>query len=207
MVLFVDPDRAAARRGTTRPGTSLPFYGTRRGPGCNGDWWLVGPLAWACSDQADLSPADPVPSTFQPSAADGLPATYYFVKEDGASAYASVAMAEEGTSDRELEAGSGLAVVEQRLLQGESWVRTTKGLWVAVRDLAPARTSMFHGEPIDGGHLRLRVGARRPRRVLVRADPQEEAPGRASAPALLRWSASATTDRNRWRSSTTAPGC
>ena len=62
-------------------------------------------------------------------------------------------MVEDGTSDRELEAGSGIAAVEQRSLQGETWVRTTKGLWVAVRELAPARPSTFHGEAIDGGHL------------------------------------------------------
>jgi hypothetical protein len=153
MILLVDPDRAAARRGTTRAGTSLPFYGTRRGPGCNGEWWLVGPLAWVCSDQADLSPAYPVARSFEPSPADGLPTNYYFVKEDGTSAYASTAMIEEGTSDRELEAGSGIAAVEQRTLQGEPWVRTTKGLWLAVRDLAPARPSTFHGESIERGHL------------------------------------------------------
>jgi hypothetical protein len=153
MVLFEAPARTSARRGLTVPGTSLWFFGAQRGSGCTGPWWLVGPLAWACSDQAELSPADPVGSTRQPSPLDGLPASYFFVNPDGASAYASLETVEEGTPDRELEGGWGVAAVEERAVQGAPWVRTSKGLWVATRDLAPARPSTFHGVEIAGGKL------------------------------------------------------
>jgi hypothetical protein len=153
MVLFDEPARTSTRRGLTSVGTSLPFFGARRGPGCTGPWWLVGPLAWVCSDQADVSPADPVARTVEASPVDGLTASYFFVAQDGASAYASLQTAEEGSPDRELEGGWGIAAVEQRSVQGEPWVRTSKGLWIAARDLSPARPSTFHGEAVAGGRL------------------------------------------------------
>jgi hypothetical protein len=153
MVLFEGPARSGQRRGLTSAGTSLRFFGAQRGAGCSGDWWLVGPLAWACSDQADLSPGQPVAKAAPAPHADGLAASYFFVAQDGASAYASLESAEEGASDRELEGGWGVAAVEQRSVQGETWVRTSKGLWIATHDLAPAHVSTFHGEAIQGGRV------------------------------------------------------
>jgi hypothetical protein len=154
MVLFAGPGRASDRRGVTAPGTALPLFGARRGPGCTGRWWLVGPLAWTCSDTAVLSPeeASAPPLAVGP---EGLPHAYFFVGRDGASAYASLESASDGAPDRELDSGWSVAVVEQRSLQGERWARTTKGLWVAERDMVPARPSAFHGERIDDGALDL----------------------------------------------------
>jgi hypothetical protein len=152
MVLFAGPSRASDRRGVTSPGTVLPLFGAKRGAGCTGRWWLVGPLAWACSDGAVLSADEPSapPLAVGP---EGLPHAYFFVGRDGASAYASLESAADGSPDRELDAGWSVAVVEQRSVQGERWGRTTKGLWVAVRDVVPARPSAFHGERIEGGTL------------------------------------------------------
>jgi hypothetical protein len=70
-----------------------------------------------------------------------------------ASAYASLAMAEEGTADRELESGWAVSIVEQRDGQAERWGRTSKGLWIAMRALVPVRPPVFHGEAIEGGAL------------------------------------------------------
>jgi hypothetical protein len=153
LVLFSEPARTSARRGVTAAGTSLPFFGTRRGTGCSGTWWLAGPLAWACSDEAELSAEEPVASASPSPGADGLSAQYFFVGREGAAAYATLAAAEEGTSDRELEGGWGVAAVERGSVQGAPWIRTSKGLWIAVKDLVAARPSTFRGEVIEGGRL------------------------------------------------------
>jgi hypothetical protein len=154
LVLFAGPSRASGRRGVTAEGASLPLFAVRRGPGCTGPWWLVGPLAWTCSDEAQLAAGDPG-APARALGPDGLPVPYFFVRREGASAYASVETAEEGTSDRELEGGWAVAVVEERDAPSGRWARTSKGLWIATRDLVAARPSLFHGEPIAGETLDL----------------------------------------------------
>jgi hypothetical protein len=152
LVLFSGPSRASARRGVTAAGTSLPFFGTRRGSGCSGTWWLVGPLAWACSDDAELSAEAPAVTDAggdAGAAATGLSVEYAFVRTGGASAYASLDAAEEGEADRELEGGWAVAVVARR----EKWARTTKGVWIAQQDLGLAHPSAFHGEPVAAGSI------------------------------------------------------
>lgn len=149
-VVFSGPNRASPRRGVTAPGTTLPVYGAKRGNGCGGRWLLVGPLAWVCSDDGDVLPDEP--SAPQPTArADGLLRDYFFVAPQGASAYADLELAEEGAPDRELEGGWGVAVVAQRSAGGERWEETSKGLWIAARDLGAARPSLFHGERLGDG--------------------------------------------------------
>lgn len=150
--LFSDASRTSSRRGVTAAGAPLPFFGARRGSGCSGRWWLVGPLAWTCSDDAELSAVE-ASAPDSSAGADRSPVKYFFVGHDGAKGYERLDSAEEGNADQELEVGWGLAVVEQRASHGESWARTTKGLWVASRELAPARPSSFHGETIAEGHL------------------------------------------------------
>lgn len=153
-VLFAGPNRASPKRGVSQPGASLPLFGARSGPGCSGAWWLVGSIAWACSDDANLSPeeAEARPLSIE---IDGLPRQYFFVGRQGASAYASLDDASEGTADRELEGGWGVAGVEQRTQGGERWIRTSKGLWIAARDLNAARPSGFHGEALGDGPVDL----------------------------------------------------
>jgi lipoprotein-anchoring transpeptidase ErfK/SrfK len=157
LTLFAGPSSGSERRGLTSAGASLPFFGVKRGSGCSGVWWLVGPLAWACSDGAELS-ASPASAPDRAVGPDGLSTPYFFVRGDGASAYASLDSAADGAADRELEGGWAVAVVEQRLagagLGGEErFGRTSKGLWIALRDLSPARPSLFHGESIRDGVL------------------------------------------------------
>ena len=114
--------------------------------------WLVGPMAWTCSDDATLSPAEPnALDAIAPT--DAFPARYFFVGRAGASAYASIESAAEGAPDRELEGGWAVAVVEQREVDGARWARTSKGLWIALADLVAARPSEFRGEAIEDGKL------------------------------------------------------
>jgi hypothetical protein len=152
MVLFAGPNRASDRRGVSVPGATLPLFGARRGAGCTGRWWLVGPLGWTCSDGAVLAADEPgaPPLTVGP---EGLPHAYFFVGPEGASAYPDLESAADGAPDRELDPGWAVAVVEHRDTPGDRWARTTKGLWVAQRDLLAARPSAFHGERVEGGTL------------------------------------------------------
>jgi hypothetical protein len=153
LTIYERPNRASPRRGVTRPGASLPFYGEKRGSGCDGRWWLVGPWAWTCSDDAELQPAAPEAPPFPPEV-NGLSLRYFFVGPEGASGYASLESAREGTEDRQLEGGWAVGVVEERSTDvDERWARTQKGLWIARRDLIPARPSPFHGELLASDRL------------------------------------------------------
>jgi hypothetical protein len=153
--LFVGPSRTSGKRGVTAAGATLPFFGERRGAGCSSPWWLVGPLAWACSDDADLSRAEPFAPVRQVDAL-GLSAKYYFVTSRGADAYDTVEDAENGSPNRELDGGWGVAITTEQVSHataGERWGRTTHGLWIAMSSLGAARPSAFHGETLDEGKL------------------------------------------------------
>lgn len=152
MVLFAGPSRASGRRGVTAQGAALPFFGQKRGSGCYGSWWLVGPLAWTCSDDATLGATNPsAPQRMVGD--DGLFAAYAFVRSETASAYSSIEAAQAGEASEELSTGWSVAVVQEVASEGAPWVKTTKGLYLAKADLTPARPSSFHGEPIADGAL------------------------------------------------------
>lgn len=175
---YAEPGRTDLRRGSAQLGARLPLYATRRGSGCQGRWLLVGPLAWICSDVAEYAGDDPQSPPLgvrpwieggvdmlrapraatralppiEPSAPgdDGLPYRYYFAGRDGAYGFTSLARALDDAPDQELEAGFAVAIVEERQAHGEAWGRTTKGRWIAMRELVAARSSAFHGVVVDG---------------------------------------------------------
>jgi len=172
--LYVEPGKIDARRGSAQLGARLPLYATRRASGCQGRWLGVGPLAWICSDVADYSGDDPgapplgtrpIASVTRPGARglppldptsasdDGLPYRYYFAGQGGAAGFASLARATEDAPDQELEQGFAVAILEERSAHGESWGRTKKGRWFAMRELVPARPFLFHGELVSAGKL------------------------------------------------------
>ncbi len=184
MVLFMAPNRSSGRRGVTAAGTTLPIFGARRGGGCDGKWWLVGPLAWTCSDGATLSMADAssVPRLPGP---DGLLHEYFFVRPEGTSAYESIESTQEGAPDRELDGGWGRAVLEQKSAGGQRWGRTSKGLWVAMPDMGAARPTVFHGETLQDGPLDIAwvvtdLRERLPERVAESGSPWTRAPASSS---------------------------
>jgi hypothetical protein len=151
MRLFVQPSGTGGSRAVTGAGASLPLFGAKRGPGCSGRWWLVGPLAWTCSDDAHLSPDPPRPGSH--AVDEGPEGKYYFVRGDGAGAFVSLESAAEGAPDRDLEGGWGVAIVGEREAGGTRWGRTSHGLWIAMGDLVAAQVSPFHGESVSQGHL------------------------------------------------------
>jgi hypothetical protein len=95
-----------------------------------------------------LPPLDPVSP-----ADDGLPYRYFFAGSGGAFAFSNLNNAVDDAPDQELEQGFAVAVVEEKSAHGESWGKTTKGRWIAMRELVPARPFLFHGELVADGKL------------------------------------------------------
>lgn len=150
VAVYAAPGKLDARRGSVMGGVRLPLYGAKRSGGCGGRWLEVGPLAWVCSDVAEMSPEERVPPPPIARFEDGMPFHYYFAGKDGASAFLSLERALEDAPDYELEPGFGLAVTEERTAHGERWGRTRRGRWIALRELGAAHPSGFHGEELDG---------------------------------------------------------
>ena len=148
--LYSRPGGTLERRGSARVGVPLPLFAAVRGAGCQGRWYMVGPLAWICSDVAELADDDPAPPPPLAARPDGLPYRYAFAGREGAYGYLDPARAEDDAPDIELEPGFGVALVEERSVHGETWGRTKRGRWIALRELAVARPIAFHGEELDG---------------------------------------------------------
>jgi|GEM_PF-312978 len=184
--LYVEPGKIESRRGSAQLGARLPLFATRRANGCQGRWLEVGPFAWMCSDVADYSADEPGAPTLgtkpwllpgggdgvrpsRPGARplppleatspsdDGLPYRYYFAGQGGAYGYASLARAQDDAPDQELEQGFAVAIVEEKTAHGESWGRTKKGRWFAMRELVAARPFAFHGVLVPSGSTELDV--------------------------------------------------
>jgi len=104
-------------------------------------------MAWVCEDVIRLSrlpalSASPAP----PAPPSGLPYQYYFVGENGTLGYRNFSSAEQGYPDAELDPDFVVAVVSLReQVPGDPFGLTTKDLWVPLRDLRPARPTLFQG--------------------------------------------------------------
>ena len=158
--VFRGPSRIDPRRGTLHLDGRPPLYGAVRGPGCGGRWLLVGPLAWTCSDEVELSGDDPppfVPTSVREQAlparysSDGLPFRYAFVGPGGARAFRDLQHAEEDTAEGDLDPGFAVAIVAEREAHGQRWGQTRHGRWIALTDLVSARPVTLHGEVLHEG--------------------------------------------------------
>jgi lipoprotein-anchoring transpeptidase ErfK/SrfK len=149
VAIYAAPGKTDVRRGSVFPGARLPLYGAKRGAGCGGRWLEVGPLAWICSDVAEMSPEDKLLPTIAREG-DGMPFRYYFAGKDGAAAFLSLEHALDDAPDYELDPGFGIAVTEERVAHGERWGQTRNGRWIALRELGAAHPSGFHGEELAG---------------------------------------------------------
>ncbi|MCA9647206.1 MAG: hypothetical protein KC492_41240, partial [Myxococcales bacterium] len=110
--LWTRPDRKSPRRGTALLGAKLPLYGSQRGPGCSGTWLNVGPLAWVCDANVELSRAAPFPEDPNPTpTSSGLPLDYYFAGADGSFGYSKLSLGDVGAPDNQYEPGMSVALV------------------------------------------------------------------------------------------------
>jgi lipoprotein-anchoring transpeptidase ErfK/SrfK len=152
------------RRGTAQVGAKLPWFGAKRGPGCEARWIGVGPEAWICQSALTFDPGPPLDAvpTFTPSGVPqgldrgvpgGLPFRYYFVGRAGSNGYSRLEDAEDVAPDQELEPGFAVAVVDEGVKGGSRYVRTHHGMWLPMRDLAQVVPFLFHGEEVKEGAL------------------------------------------------------
>ncbi len=178
LAVFRGPSRNEPRRGTLEIAARPPLYGAVRGPGCGGRWLQVGPAAWACSDEVEMSADDPPPfaSSHAPGRAlpaafrdDGLGLTYAFVGPDGAQAFRDLQHAGEDTPERDLDPGFAVAIVEQADAHGERWGRTRHGAWIALTSLNFVRPLTLHGEALRSGEP-VTVGWVLPEHAVVYSD-------------------------------------
>lgn len=149
------PDTAAPKRGAAAKGARLPVYGEMRGPGCRSSWVLVGPTAWICGDRVEASADLPTESRAEPPMlSDGLPHGYYFVGPDGSFGYDELRSAEDTKPVSSLEPGFSIAVIQVANKGADDpFALTTKGLWLPLRDLRPAKALVFRGYDVEGDHL------------------------------------------------------
>jgi hypothetical protein len=83
----------------------------------------------------------------------GLPYRYHFVGRNGALGYRTLATAEEAAPDAELEPGFSVAVLSVAKRGGDPFGFTTKGLWIPMRELGPARALPLRGAELESGKL------------------------------------------------------
>jgi len=150
--LYVAPDTKSARRGAAALGARLPIFGAASGPGCHGEFYLVGPTAWVCSEAARPGTEPPVGAGYGAAAgADGLPRDYYFVGADGALGYGTLADAEQTRPIAELQPGFAVALTRVgNGPSGDPFGLTTKSLWLPLRNLGKVRPSAFRGYETQG---------------------------------------------------------
>lgn len=127
---------------SAEPPLSVPL-GTRPWGRTGEDGVVAEDLArpWRAGARTELPPIEPLGPND-----DGLPYRYYFAGRDGASGFMNLDNALDDAPDQDLEPGFSVAILEEKTAHGERWGRTKKGRWVAMRELAPARANLFHGQ-------------------------------------------------------------
>ena len=149
--LWQTPARSAPRRGALAQGAHITPFAELLAPGCQLPWWLIGPDAWMCPDNAIL--AESTSSNHNPTAT--APATrkvlgHVLVGNNGALGYDRRENVDVATPSAEMRQGFMLGYV-QAFGSGESAVLlTTHGFWVPARDVQHLTPSDFHGSVVEG---------------------------------------------------------
>ena len=153
--VFEGPSANTKRRGTLAPHVPVPLFAMHRAEGCAGRWAMVGPLAWVCQDGVTLSKTRPVGihEVDYRSSENGLLYQYYRVGARGAWGYGRLRSVDIAVPEQSFEPGFFIAADRTQAHNGESYVHTTRGLWVALRDLTPASPSSFRGVQVSDGKL------------------------------------------------------
>jgi hypothetical protein len=148
--LLGGPWGTAPRRGSAARDAHLPIFAAKRGPGCQGPWLQVGPLAWVCQDAVEPSTVLPIApgQRMVPESFDGLPYRYFFVGPGGSAAYKQLEAVDVGEPDMALQPGFAVAIAGERTIDGAHYGRTEHGLWVPMRDLGAVRSFTFRGEEL-----------------------------------------------------------
>ena len=147
-LIVAAPGHPEARRGTTDPRARLPLFGAKRAQGCTGRWLLVGPMAWICSDAADLS-RDPIADPAHLTTDGALPYRYFFAGPNGAEAFLNApspaADPETEAPEQTLDPNFSVALTEER----SGWGKTSHGKWIPLSELVAFQPSPFAGEEAE----------------------------------------------------------
>ena len=147
--LWRTPARNAPRRGALAQGAHVTPFAELLAPGCQMPWWLVGPDAWMCPDNATLS--ESTSSIDNPAASATKEVLgHVLVGSNGALGYHRREDVDVATPSAEMRQGFMLGYV-QVFGSGDSAVLlTTHGFWVPARDVQRLTPSDFRGAPVEG---------------------------------------------------------
>ncbi len=148
--LLVDASKGAARRGSAAREARLPLFAARGGAGCSSPWYSVGPEAWVCGDNVELSRGTPIPADVKtyPHSADGLPYRYYFVGPNGTSTFKRLREVGVGEPAQVLDPGFAVGILEERSFEGQRYGLSGNDYWIPMSDLNPARPISFQGAEV-----------------------------------------------------------
>ena len=180
VAVFALPSRGNPRRGSLSVSSRPPLYGAVRGGGCDGRWLQIGPAAWVCSDEVELSADDPpasarVTSLPERFSDDGLAFHYAFIGPDGASGFRDLEHAGEDAPETDFDPGFAVAIVREANAHGMQWGETRHGAWIALHELNTVRPLALHGEAFRVGEA-LDVGWVLSERATTYSDSQGTRP-------------------------------
>jgi hypothetical protein len=137
---------------------------------------MIGPAAWTCSDDVELSGDEPPP--FEGHSAllprypdDGLGFRYAFVGPQGARAFKDLAHAEDDMGEGDLDPGFAVTIVEEKEAFDRRWAKTRQGKWILLSDLFAPHPVTLHGEAFLEGQA-MDVAWVLPERSPTFADPK-----------------------------------
>lgn len=153
VAVFDGPAPNAKRVGTLGKGAEVPLFAMRRAPGCAARWVMIGPMAWVCQDKLQFSKDLPIGVNEIDYNVDehGLLYDYYVVGSNGAWGYSHLRSVDIAVPDQSYEPGFFIAIERQQQRDGEMFGRSSRGMWIAMRELRPVQPSRFRGEILEDG--------------------------------------------------------
>jgi len=130
-------------------GTAVPLFATLGGTDCKNPWWQVGPHAWLCPDDANVTAADGTTLGSATLASDEL-LVYVAVGKNGALGYRRREDVDVGSPSAEFQAGFLLGITQASDLGESTALYTTHGYWIAARDVQTVKPNPFAGTVIEG---------------------------------------------------------
>jgi hypothetical protein len=107
---------------------------------------MLGTSAWTCHASGVLEKRDWRDHRSR-SSHDGV--EFARISTHGAIAYTSEERARQQLPDAELQPGFFVGVIDEQTIEGESYVRTTRGIWFSARDRVPLTPSAFEGVELE----------------------------------------------------------
>lgn len=147
--LWQKPASNAPHRGALSPGAHITPFAELLASGCQLPWWLVGPDAWMCPDNATLSESTSSAGNFTAPTTRAV-LGHVLVGSNGTLGYDRRENVDVGTPSAEMRPGFMLGYVEAFGTGDSAVLLTTHGFWVPARDVQHLKPSDFQGATVDG---------------------------------------------------------